>query len=284
MRRIRVGQVVEPEEALQLVRVGLVVLQVGDEGQLALDQRLVAARQVGEDRVDVAPQHGLLGREPHRLAVHLVEGAGDLADLVLAGDRNRLDPGVDPAGLGPRQLVDQHRQPLLGDPEGGGAQLAHRAAHLAGHEPGQDERGQQGDQHDRGIDDGVGLGAGRDVRGLGHRLVDELLLDRGVAVELGGRGGHPGLGRDALGGHFSANIPLADLLGHPVEDRPVDAGGATNGTPAASGCSLGGLSFFAPLGRLGGHDLLQPARSRLRATGDVLAEGDLLHVVYEPTP
>ena len=29
------GQVVQPEEVLQLVRVGLVVLQVGDQGQLA---------------------------------------------------------------------------------------------------------------------------------------------------------------------------------------------------------------------------------------------------------
>ena len=31
-------EVVQPEEVLQLVRVGLVVLQVGDQGQLALDQ------------------------------------------------------------------------------------------------------------------------------------------------------------------------------------------------------------------------------------------------------
>lgn len=187
-------QVVQPEEALQLVRVGLVVLQVGDEGQLALDERLVAAREVGEDRVDVAPQHGLLGRQPDRLAVHLVEGAGDLADLVLAVDRDRLDAGVHPARIGPGELVDERGQPLLGDREGGRTQLAHRAAHLAGHEPGQDEGGQQGDDHDRGVDDGVGAGAGRDLRGLGHRLVDELVLDRGVAVELGRGRGHPGLG------------------------------------------------------------------------------------------
>lgn len=126
------GQVVQPEEVLQLVRVGLVVLQVGDEGQLALDQRLVAAREVGEDRVDVAPQHGLLGRQPDRLAVHLVEGAGDLADLVTAVDRDRLDPGVDPARLGPGELVDQHRQPLLGDPEGGGTQPAASSGSSAG--------------------------------------------------------------------------------------------------------------------------------------------------------
>ena len=90
-----------------------------------LDQRLVAAREVGEDRVDVAPQQGLLGGEPDGLAVDLVEGAGDLADLVRGVDRDRRDPGVDPARVGPRELVDQHRQPLLGDAEGGGAQPAH---------------------------------------------------------------------------------------------------------------------------------------------------------------
>ncbi len=272
-------EVVQPEQALQLVRVGLVVLQVGDEGQLALDERLVAAREVGEDRVDVAPQHGLLGREADRLAVHLVEGAGDLADLVLAGDRDRLDAGVHPARIGPGELVDERGQPLLGDREGGRAQLPHRAAHLAGHEPGQEEGGQQGDDHDRGVDDGVGPGAGRDVGGLGHGLVDELVLDRGVSVELRRGGRHPGLGGDPLRLELLGVLAQADLLGHAVVDRAVDGRRRHERHAGRVGLLLGGLERGGALGGLAGHDRLQPGGVGLRTTGDELTEGDLLQVV-----
>ena len=66
------------------------------EAELALDEALVAAGEVGEDRVDVAAQQRLLGGEPDRLAVHLVEGAGHLADLVRGVDRDRLRPGCPP--------------------------------------------------------------------------------------------------------------------------------------------------------------------------------------------
>src|SRR5690606_36113050 len=76
------GEVVQLEQRGQLVRVVLAGLQLGDQRQLALDQTLGAAREVGEHRVDVAPQQGLLGGEADRLAVHVVEGRGHPADLV----------------------------------------------------------------------------------------------------------------------------------------------------------------------------------------------------------
>ena len=50
-------EVVELEEVGERVRVLLGVLQLLDEAQLALDQRLGAPRQVDEDRVERRPQH-----------------------------------------------------------------------------------------------------------------------------------------------------------------------------------------------------------------------------------
>ncbi len=192
------GQVVQAEEVLQLVRVGLVVLQVGDEGQLALDQRLVAAREVGEDRVDVAPEQCLLGGESDGLLVHLVEGAGDLADLVPGGDGDGLDTGVNLAGIGARELGDQRRQALLGHVEGRGAQAAHVGAHGTGHSAGHEEGDDQREDHDRRVDDRVARGVRGDGLGLFHRVVGEVLLDRPVGVELTGGYLQPRVGVHAL--------------------------------------------------------------------------------------
>ncbi len=112
-------EVVELEQRGQLVRVGLAGLQFGDERQLTLDEALGAAREVGEHRVDVAPQQGLFGGEADRLAVHVVEGRGHLADLVPGVHTDRLDGGVDVLRVGLGQLLDQLGQAVLGDPGGG---------------------------------------------------------------------------------------------------------------------------------------------------------------------
>ncbi len=88
------GEVVELEEVGQLVGVLLVALQLLDQLQLALDQRLAAAREVDEHRADAGLQGGLVGGEPDRLPVHRVERAGHLADLVAAGERHRVDRDV----------------------------------------------------------------------------------------------------------------------------------------------------------------------------------------------
>src|SRR6516225_1945979 len=67
-------QVVTGDKAGQPVGVLLRLLKVVDQGELALDERLAAARQVDEHRVQVAAQHGLVGGQPHRFPVYLVEG------------------------------------------------------------------------------------------------------------------------------------------------------------------------------------------------------------------
>ncbi len=269
------GQVVQPEQVFQLVRVGLVVLQVGDQAQLALDQRLVAARQVGEDRVDVAPQHGLLGGEPHRLAVDLVEGAGDLADLVRRGDRDRLHAGVDPARVGAGELVDQGRQALLGDAEGGVAELAHGAAHLAGHHAGQDERGEQRD-HDRGTRDvGVALGVVGDRGRLGHRLVREVRLDLLVRVELEGVDRPPVFRRDALLGQLRTRAGVRGGQSGQLRDHRRRVGRRRHVVRVLGLGLLGhGRAVLLEL-RLGVLELL---RVRLGAAADVLLDRDALQV------
>ncbi len=269
------GQVVQLEEVLQLVGVGLVVLQVGDQGELALDQRLIAAREVGEDRVDVAPQQGLLGGEPDRLAVDLVEGAGDLADLVLGGDRDRRDPGVDPAGVGAGKLVDEHGQPLLGDAEGGVAQPAHRAAHLAGHQTGQEERGQQGDDDHGTGDERRGLGVVGDGRGLVHRLVGHVRLDLAVGLVLQRVDRPPVVGGDAARGELVTGERAGVLHGGDQGHHLGRVGGRGDVVRVAR---LGLLDHAGGV-RL---DLLfrvaQLLRVDLGATAEVLLTGDALQV------
>ena len=65
------GEVVEPEEVLELVGVVLVGLELVDELDLAVEQRLVAAGQVDEDVADaLAEQRGLLGGDLDRTVLH----------------------------------------------------------------------------------------------------------------------------------------------------------------------------------------------------------------------
>ncbi len=272
-------EVVQSEEVLQLVRVGLVVLEVGDQGQLALDQRLVAAREVGEDRVDVAPQQGLLGGEPDGLAVDLVEGAGHLADLVRGRDRDGRDAGVDPAGVGARELVHQHRQALLGDAEGGGAQLTHGTTHLTRHHTGQDERGQQRDHHGGTGDQGVRAGVVGDAGGLAHGLVGEVGLDLAVRVELGGVDGPPVLGGDALLAQCDALGGLGGLQARDARDHAGGVGRRRDVVPARGLRLLGGL--LRPRPAVGLQLLLRGPQLRLVGRGaaaEVLLDGDVLQV------
>jgi hypothetical protein len=138
--------VVELEEVGERLRVLLGVLQLLDEPQLALDQRLRAPRQVDEDRVERRPETGLLGGQAHRLLVHLVERPGDLADLLAGGDRRRDDRGVGRLALA--QAADGLREPPLGDVEGGAAQQAQRAQQRAGDEEDHRGAGQEGEQQD----------------------------------------------------------------------------------------------------------------------------------------
>src|SRR5579875_3718435 len=101
------GEVIHLEQAGQPLRILLALLQVVDQADLALDERLAAAGQVDEHRVHVAAQRRLVGRQPDRLAVNLVERPRDLADLVEGVDVDRLDVGHDVRALGLAHAADR---------------------------------------------------------------------------------------------------------------------------------------------------------------------------------
>ena len=135
VRRIRDGEVVEPEQALEPPRVLLVLLQRLDEAELLVDQRGVAARQGDEHLADLRPQAGLAGRQRDRLPVQVVDRAGQLADLLVRGDVDRRDLAGVLAGTDPG---DRLGELLVGDVA---CALAHPADRVE-QQPG-DEEGQQ---------------------------------------------------------------------------------------------------------------------------------------------
>ena len=85
------GEVVEAEELLEALRVLLVLLQRLDQRELLVDQRGVASRQRHEHGADLRPQLGLAGRQADRLPVHVVDGAGELTELLLGVHVDRDD-------------------------------------------------------------------------------------------------------------------------------------------------------------------------------------------------
>ncbi len=182
------GEVVELEEGGQLVRVGLAGLQFGDQRELTLDQALRTAREVGEHRVDVAPQQRLLGGEADRLAVHVVEGRGHPADLVPAVHTDRLDGGVHVLRVRLGQLLDQLGQAVLGDLLRGVLEPAQRADHGPRHDERADQRDTEDEQDQRTADDrGLG-GLVAQLAGLLLHLREQRGLDPRHLVDLDGVG------------------------------------------------------------------------------------------------
>ena len=85
------GQVVELEQVVELVGVLLVRLELVDELDLAVEQRLVAAGQVDEHVADaLAEQGGLLGGD---LDGHLLDRGHGLAEVLELGAAAGLDVG-----------------------------------------------------------------------------------------------------------------------------------------------------------------------------------------------
>ena len=117
------------EQAGQPVWILLALLKVVDQADLPLDQRLAAAGQVHEHGVDVAAQRGLVSGQPERLAVDLVEGARDFADLVGGVHVDGLDVQRDAGAVGLAHPADRLRQPYAGDLEGAGPQAPQRPDH-----------------------------------------------------------------------------------------------------------------------------------------------------------
>ena len=92
------GEVVQAEQALQPIGVLLVAFEAVDQRQLLIDQRPAAPRQRLEHVADLELQPGLLTGQQHGLLVQLVDGVGDLADLLGGVHGDRLDrPGSPPA-------------------------------------------------------------------------------------------------------------------------------------------------------------------------------------------
>ncbi len=251
------GEVVELEQRGQLVRVGLAGLQFGDERQLTLDEALGAAREVGEHRVDVAPQQGLLGGEADRLAVHVVEGRGHPADLVPGVHTDRLHGRVDVLRVGLGQLLDQLGQAVGGDLRRGLLQAAQRADHGAGHDEGADQRHTEHDQDQRTGDDRVALGGAAQFAGLLFHLLEQGVLDVLHLLDLGGAVVQPVavgplvlLRETARGDQGTARVGVGrlDRGVAAVLDRLEQLGGGVLAVDALEAADLGLLALQGRLG------------------------------------
>jgi hypothetical protein len=131
------GQVVELEQVRQPGRVGLLPLQPGDEAELAAQQVLVAAAEVGQRLRAGAAQLRLLGRQAVRRLLHPLERVGHLAHLVARAarhlhrsggpSRRRRPPpgGPPPAALArqPVRLTGQRGQRPASDLDAGRRQV-----------------------------------------------------------------------------------------------------------------------------------------------------------------
>ena len=191
------GQVVELEQVVQGVGVGLGALQVVDQLQLAVDQALAAPGQVEEHVADRLAQGGLLGGDLDGHPVDRVEGGRHLADLVLGLDldrRRRLGREVDLLAV----LEPPHDagQPMLGRLLGGRLQPAHGPDQRAGGDEGQHHGQDQGGHQQQAVQPGPALGGLLDGRAGGDHVGAEALLDLAHPVELDAHDAEPGLGVD----------------------------------------------------------------------------------------
>ncbi|CAM5723156.1 hypothetical protein SALBM217S_00253 [Streptomyces griseoloalbus] len=244
-------EVVQLEQRGQLVRVGLAGLQLGDQRQLALDQTLGTAREVGEHRVDVAPQQGLLGGEADRLAVHVVERRGHTADLVPGVHTDRLHGRVDVLRVGLGELLDQVGQALLGDLGRGLLQAAQRPDHGPGHDEGADEGHTEHEEDQRTGDERVALGGAAQLTGLLFHLLEQRELDVLHLLDLGGAVVQPvTVGARAhrlqteLGGQRAAGVLVGRLdRGVALFDGQQQLGGGVLAVDALEGADLGLLAL-----------------------------------------
>ncbi|CDZ89955.1 hypothetical protein RHRU231_590014 [Rhodococcus ruber] len=152
-------QVVEPEQALEPGRILLLVLEPFDEAELLLDERLAAPGEGFEHVVDLQAEVGLLAGEAQSLPVHVVDGAGELADLL---GRVHRDPGeLDVLDVVAHlDAVDRVGEFLPGDLERAVTQAPDRADERPRHQERQDQGGEQGAEHDRGVTQSGGAGVG----------------------------------------------------------------------------------------------------------------------------
>ena len=212
-------EVVQAEQAGQPVSVLLRLLQVVDQGQLPLDERLAAARQVDEHRVQVAAQHGFVGGQPDRFPVDLVEGPRHFTDFVGGRDADRLDLGGRVAAFAHAQPADHLGQLAAGDLKGVGAQLAQRADHGPRHEGRDEQDDDQQQQRCDGDDQRVVQRVRLKRVGLRGDVADQVVTDLAHLVDLEGLRGHPagGLAARPAGLLLSDGQRLARVSGRDSE-------------------------------------------------------------------
>ena len=105
------GEVVDPEQLLQLVRVVGAPLHPVEQGQLPVQQRLAAPGDVEEDLVEAVAEVGLVHGGRDRGALHPGERVAELADLVVAVSQ-RWCLRVDVDRLAVAQPFDDRREPV----------------------------------------------------------------------------------------------------------------------------------------------------------------------------
>ncbi len=172
------GHVVEAEEVGELLGVLGAPLHGVEQGQLAVQQHLVAAGEVDEDLGDALAEFGLLDGGFDGSALEGVEGLADLADLVLLVLQAR-GLGLDVDVLAGGEAAHDGRQPDAGDLMGLLAQPGQVADEVAADAYGQHEGDGEGDETEDAGDGGLE----QDVHGDG---LDALL------VAVAGRGAHGG--------------------------------------------------------------------------------------------
>nr|BFE85300.1 hypothetical protein GCM10020093_079010 [Planobispora longispora] len=141
---------VQGEQVVEVVGVGRPALHVVQQGELAVEQALLAAGQVDEDLADAAAQVGLADGGLDRGAPHRAERPGHVADLRRAAllDERRL--GLDVDLLTAPEPLDQAREPYVREIERGGAQPGQLVRQAAAETHRDDDRGDHGDQADAG--------------------------------------------------------------------------------------------------------------------------------------
>ena len=244
-----VGEAAEPYQGAEPPLVVLAPLQLGEEQALVLGRLRGAAGQVAEQRGDVAAEPLLLGGEPCRLPVQLVEGPRELADL--AAVRRVRGRGLGRGGA----------RPVAGGPHGRGVQPPQRAGEGGGDEAGDQQRQREQQRAAAAGDEGAGARPVAQVGGPAGEVAGEVAFHRAELLEHGGGVLVPVAGVvAAVGGDLvqvaavradQAADPVG--LGHPLAtDRPVVPGQG------------GGARLALEQGRLGQLPLPGDEERRLR--------------------
>jgi hypothetical protein len=157
-------EVLQLEEPVAVLGIAVPLLQPVEHGELPADQVLPAAGEAREDVVHAAAQQGLLPGEPHGRGVDGVEGARDLADLLVGVHPDRLDAHVGDPAVDGRHPGDRRGQPGAGDLERRAPQRAQRHQQR----PGDDDHHRHREQHQE-----------RDQHAVAHRPGPRARRERG---------------------------------------------------------------------------------------------------------